>query len=206
MARFSLPDYRQQVDPDRKIVKVEDYRILTDAQAAVSNLEMQLQQLREQNQDVFQQQKVAGYETGLNQAKMEQAEHMFTTTAEVVDYISSVEQTLVKIVFDAVRRIFSSFEDHDIVAHLVQKSLRQFHDQVRIRIHIAESNAGQTKERIEQMLAPVADLALLDIIESPHIDRHGCLLESEIGSVEASLETLLEAMETAIDEYFKTRQ
>ena len=207
MVRFSLPDYRLRVDPDKKILKADDYRVLLEAQELINNLKLQAQQMQEQNEEVYRQQKAAAYEEGLKEAKMRQAEQIFTTATQVIDYVSSVEQTLVKIVMTTIRRIFSDYDDDEIVANLVQTSLQQFRDQTRIRIYVpATDNARQMREKIEEVLAPVADLALADIIESPSVGDIGCRLESEMGSVESDLETLLQAMEAALDEHFATRR
>ena len=207
MARYSLPDYRQRVDPDKKILKSDDYRVLLEAQDVLDNLRLQLQQMQQQNEEVFQQTKAAAYEEGLKEAKLRQAEQIFTTATQVIDYVSSVEQTLVKIVMTTIRRVFSDYDDAEIVAHLVQKSLQQFRDQSRLRIHVpATDNARQMREKIEEVLAPAADLALAEIIESPTVGSTGCRLESEMGSVESDLETLLQAMETALNEHFAARR
>ena len=207
MARFSLPDYRQRVDPDRKILKTDDYRVLLEAQDVIDSLRSQLQQMQQRNEDVFRQTKAAAYEEGLQEAKQRQAEQIFATATQVIDYVSSVEQTLVKIVMTTIRRVFSDYDDAEIVAHLVQKSLQQFRDQSRIRIYVpATDNARQMREKIEGALAPAADLALADIIESPTVGSTGCRLESEMGSVESDLETLLQAMEAALNEHFAARR
>ena len=207
MARFSLPDYRLRVDPDKKILKADDYRVLLEAQELLNNLKLQAQQMQEQNEEVYRQQKVVAYEEGLKEAKMRQAEQIFTTATQVIDYVSSVEQTLVRIVMTTIRRIFSDYDDAEIIANLVHTSLQQFRDQTRIRIYVpATDNARQMREKIEEVLAPAADLALADIIESPTVGSTGCRLESEMGSVESDLETLLQAMEAALNEHFATRR
>ena len=207
MARYSLPDYRLRVEPDKKVMKAEEYRVLLEAQDLLDNIKLQAQQMQEQNEEIYRQQKAAAYEEGLNEAKQRQAEQIFTTTVQVIDYVSSVEQTLVKIVLSTIRRIFSDYDDAEIVAHLVQKGLQQFRDQTRIRIFVpATDNARQMREKIEEILAPAADLALADIIESPTVGSTGCRLESEMGSVESDLETLLQAMESALNEHFSARR
>ena len=181
--------------------------MLLEAQDLLDNIKLQAQQMQEHNEEVYRQQKAAGYEEGLNEAKQRQAEQIFTTTVQVIDYVSSLEQTLVKIVLSTIRRIFSDYDDAEIVAHLVQKSLQQFRDQSRIRIYVpATDNARQMREKIEEILAPAADLALADIIESPTVGSTGCRLESEMGSVESDLETLLQAMEAALNEHFAARR
>lgn len=202
MAQFSLPDYRKQVDSSRKIIKEADYRTLSEAGQALGDLERQLRELQERNKTIFEEQKAAGYEAGLNQAKTEQAEQLFIATSEIISYISSVEQTMVKIVFDTIRRIFSDFDDADIVAQLVQKSMQQFRDRTRVKLYVTPDNARPVRKKLEQALAPVADLALVDIIESPRVDPRGCRLESDMGSVEADLEGLLQMMESAVKVHF----
>lgn len=202
MAQFSLPDYRKRVDVGQKIIKEADYRLLSETGQALDGLERQLRELQERNQAIFERQKAAGYAAGLEQAKTEQAEQVFVATAEIISYISSVEQTMVKIVFDTIRRIFGEFDDADIVAQLVQKSLQQFRDRTRVKLYVTPDNARQVRKKLEHTLAPVADLSLVDIIESPRVDPRGCRLESDMGSVEADLEGLLQMMETAVKVHF----
>ena len=207
MTRFSLPDYRRRVELDGKIVKAEDYRALVESQELLDNLKLQLQQALEQNEAVFQQQKSAGYAEGLRQVKAQQAEQIFVTATQVIDYVSSVEQTLAKIVLTVIRRVFSEFEDTEIVAHLVQQSLQQFRDQSRIKIYIpAQDNARQTRKKLTEILAPASDLSVVDIVESPEVDKTGCRIESDMGSVETDLENLMQTMEAAFNEHFAARR
>ncbi|MDE0155253.1 MAG: FliH/SctL family protein [Gammaproteobacteria bacterium] len=202
MSLFSLPDYRHRIMFDRKIIKAEDYRAWLEARQLISAVKEQERQARERHEAVYEQQKKAGYEDGLEQAKAQEAELIFSTTAQVIEYISSIEQTLVRIVMTTLRRVFSDYDDAELVTRLIQNGLQQFREQANVKIHIpAGAQDRDLRARIQETMR-AAGLPAAEIIENATLSGTGCRLESDMGSVDANLETFLQAMEAALNQHF----
>lgn len=205
MSRFSLPGYRDRITFDRKIIKAEDYRAWLDARQLLSALEERERQARERQEAVYEERKKAGYEDGLEQAKAQEAELVFSTTAQVIEYISSIEQTLVRIVMTTLRRVFSDYDDAELVTRLVQNGLQQFREQANVKIHIpAGAEPSGMRARIQEAMH-AAGLPAAEILESDALHGAACRLESDMGSVDANLETFLQAMEATLNEHFAER-
>ncbi len=202
MAEFSLPDYRDRITFDRKIIKAEDYRLWLDARQLLNEVAEQQRQAQAAQAEVYEQQEKAGYEAGLNQAKAQEAELIFSATAQVIDYISSIEQTLVRIVMTTLRRVLDDYDDAELVTRLIKNGLQQFRDQANIKIQIpANAEAPQLRAKIREAMQ-AAGLPAAEIIENAALNGTGCRLESDMGSVDANLDIFLQAIEAALAEHF----
>ena len=205
MSLFSLPDYRHRITFDRKIIKAEDYRAWLDAQQLLGAVKEQARLAQEAQEEVFEQQKKAGYEAGISQAKAQEAELIFSTTAQVIEYISSIEQTLVRIVMTTLRRVFSDYDDAELVTRLIHNGLQQFREQANVKIHIpADAGAGKLRAQVQESMR-AAGLPAAEIIETTTLGGAACRLESDMGSVDADLETFLQAIAASLNEHFASQ-
>ena len=202
MSLFSLPDYRHRITFDRKIIKAGDYRAWLDAQQLLGAVKKQERLAQERHKAVYAERKKAGYEDGLEQAKAQEAELIFSTTAQVIEYISSIEQTLVRIVMTTLRRVFSDYDDAELVTRLIHSGLQQFREQANVKIHIpAEGESLKMRMQVQEAMR-AAGLPAAEIIETTALGGAACRLESDMGSVDANLETFLQAIAAALDEHF----
>ncbi len=199
---ISLPDYRERITFDRKIIKAEDYRLWLDARQLLNEVTARQRQAQATQEAVYEQQRQAGYEAGLSQAKAQEAELIFSATAQVIEYISSIEQTLVSIVMTTLRRVLDDYDDAELVTRLIKNGLQQFREQANVKIQIpASAEASQLRAKLQEAMQS-AGLPRAEIIENAALSGTGCRLESDMGSVEANLDTFLQAIEAALAEHF----
>ncbi|MBG3877543.1 HrpE/YscL family type III secretion apparatus protein, partial [Desulfovibrio oxamicus] len=70
--------------------------------------------------------------------------------------------------------------------------------QQRVVVRVAPADERAVTEALGAMLQSAPGSAsFLDVVADPRLERGACLLESELGVVDASLETQLKALENA---------
>ena len=68
-----------------------------------------------------------------------------------------------------------------------------------VTIRVAPADEKAVREGLASMLASVpGGASFLDVVPDARLERGACLLESELGVVDASLETQLKALENAL--------
>ncbi len=83
-----------------------------------------------------------------------------------------------------------------IIEHALQASVRA--DQYRVRVN--PDDLEKVVENKPLFLASISGLKNLSVEADPAVSRGGCLVESELGEVDATIETQLAAIQQALDE------
>ena len=72
-------------------------------------------------------------------------------------------------------------------------------NQQHVTIRVAPADEKAVRAELASMLASVpGGTSFLDVVPDARLERGACLLESELGVVDASLETQLKALENAL--------
>jgi flagellar assembly protein FliH/type III secretion protein L len=89
----------------------------------------------------------------------------------------------------------------DVMAEIVGVALdacRPRGDWVRVRVH--PDDAAAVAARRDALVSRAPRAAVLEIVKDETVGRHGCVIETPVGRVDARLETQLAALERALTE------
>ncbi|NCD26713.1 MAG: HrpE/YscL family type III secretion apparatus protein, partial [Deltaproteobacteria bacterium] len=140
-----------------------------------------------------------GYEDGKTEGKLEHAEKMMETILSSVEFIEGIESTLVNVVGQAIRKIIGDLDDNDRIVRIVRTALTNVRNQQHVTVRVAPADAAAVETAMAAMLQTAPGrTSFMDIIPDARLERGACLLESELGVVDASLETQLKALENAL--------
>lgn len=184
-----------QVDPSEVLMRREDVGVWLDAQALLSRARDDAERIRQEAIAALEDHKRKGYEEGMAAAQMEQAERMIDNAARMVEFFASVEQRMVGLVMDAMRRIVDDFDDTDRVIAVVRSGLAVLRNQKQLTLRLAPQHVDTVKSRASELLQAFPGIGMLDIVSDSRLKGDAAILESEIGVVEASTEMQLRALE-----------
>ena len=71
------------------------------------------------------------------------------------------------------------------------------HEKVLIRVHPDE--LAKLEPHREEFLSQIKGVELLDIVEDADIDQVGCLLETNLGTIDAQIDTQFEQAKQALN-------
>ena len=147
----------------------------------------------------YEERRQAGYEDGLMEGRMEQAEKMMETAMQAVEYIEGVEAKLVGVVTSAVRKIIGELDDRECTVRVVRNALNAVRSQQRVLIRVSPDDKDAVRSSLAAMISSAPNGAtFLDVTADPRMKPGDCILECELGVVDASLETQLKAIEHAL--------
>ena len=140
-----------------------------------------------------------GYRDGVEEGRLEHAEKVMETVLSSVEYIEGIEATLVNVVAVAVRKVIGEIDENERIVRIVRNALVTVRNQQHVTIRVAPADEKAVREGLASMLASVpGGASFLDVVPDARLERGACLLESELGVVDASLETQLKALENAL--------
>src|SRR5690606_32940876 len=112
-----------RIAPGSRVVRAADVAAWSDAEGLIAAARAQADAIVAGTEAAFEEERQRGYEEGVAEAQMEQAEKMIETVSRTVDYFSKVETDMVALVMSAVRKIIDGYDDTERVLIVVKNAL-----------------------------------------------------------------------------------
>lgn len=192
-------------DPSARVLRAADHTALVQAQALLDEARAQADAILAGAQEAFEAERRRGYEDGKQEALLDQAEKMIETVGRTVDYFAGVENEMVDLVMSAVRKVVDGFDDRDKVMIVVRNVLAVVRNQKHMTLRLNPDEVEVVRARINDILAEYPGIGYLDLMADARLAQGACILESEIGMVEASLEGQISALQGAFQRTLGSR-
>jgi type III secretion protein L len=194
------PDTR--LAPAGKVVKAADVWAFKEAQALVADARRRAADIIAGAEAALEAERVRGYQEGLEQAKLEAAGQMMETVGRTVDYFARVEDRIVALVIASMKRVVEDFDDRTRVLAAVRNSLSFVRSQKQLTLRVHPERADIVKANLGELLSRYPGIGFLDVVGDPRLAGDACIVESEIGVVEASFDGLMQALGNAFGKVF----
>jgi type III secretion protein L len=186
------------IEPGRKIVRAEELETCIDAQGILDAARAEAKRIVDSAQAEFDRQSTAGYEDGMTAGRMEMAERMIDSVSKTVNYVSGLERSVVDIVMKALRKILGDMPDRERVAQVVRSALSVARNQRNVAVRVHPDDADHVRSQLAEITKPYPGVHFLECTPDARLQRGACILESEVGVIDASLDVQLKAIENSL--------
>jgi len=193
------------IDASDPVVPAAEAATWLEASALLEHARQEAAQLLGSARQQLEAERARGYQQGLEEARLELTERMIETASRTVELFASIEQRMVGLVMDAVRRLMADFSDTERVMAVVRSALSVLRNQRQLTLRIAPEHVEQVRARASELLEQFPGVGILDIVADPRLKHDPTILESEIGLVEASIESQLHAIEQGFQKVLGSR-
>ena len=180
-----------------KIIKAAEHGQLLRAKEVLAQAEREAQRIVADAEEVRAEAKRQGYRDGLQEGQRQAAAQMLETVAGAVDYLAGLEHQLAGVVLTAVEKIVRGFDDETLALAAVGNALKLLGQGQRIKLKASPQTAARLAERLP---AEFPKANFVAVIPDPQLGDGDCVLESEVGIVNASVDCQLEAIRRFIDD------
>jgi type III secretion protein L len=192
---------------DRRLVKASDVATVRTSEEIISAAEAEAARIREEAKAAFAEEKKRGYEEGLQAGKMEIAMQKLELVDQSVAFMESVEGKMADVVMKALRSCVVEIGDKEMVINIVRKTLAAvIRTQRQVTLKVAPEMAAVVRERIQAIIADYPTVTSVDVVEDSRLKGPACLLETEAGVADASVETQLAAIERSLKRHMSSSQ
>ena len=192
---------------DRRLVKASDVATVKTSEEIISAAEAEAARIREEAKAAFAEEKKRGYEEGLQAGKMEIAMQKLELVDQSVAFMESVEGKMADVVMKALRSCVVEIGDKEMVINIVRKTLAAvIRTQRQVTLKVAPEMAAVVRERIQAVIADYPTVTSVDVVEDSRLKGPACLLETEAGVADASVETQLAAIERSLKRHMSSSQ
>lgn len=122
-----------------------------------------------------------------------------SAVAERKKLLGELQPVLVELVGEALHRCLQkeAKRHHQMVLDFAQEVIKKAQDQVHLKLHLNPEDVEEVEAQKEQLQLSVG-AGELEIVPDARIERGGCVLETEAGSVDAKLSTVVEQVKDSL--------
>lgn len=194
-----------RIAPGTRVVKAAEVAAWADAEGLLSAARAQADAIVAGAQAAFEDERQRGFAEGMAEAQLEQAEKMIETVSRTVDYFAKVETDMVALVMSAVRKIIDGYDEEERVLLVVKNALAVVRNQKQMTLRLPPTRVDGVRARVNELLAAYPGVGYLDIVPDARLQGEACILESEIGLVEASIDGQIAALQGAFQKVLGSR-
>jgi type III secretion protein L len=187
---------------DRRVVKAADVATVRSAAEIVAAAEAEAARIREEAKAAFEEEKRRGYEKGIADGKMEIAMQKLDLVDSSVKFMESVEGKMADIVMKALKSCVVEIGDSEMVVQIVRKTMKAvIRTQRQVTVKVAPEMVASVKARVNALRAEYPTIETLDVVEDSRLKGTACILETEAGVADASVDTQLAAIEKSLQRH-----
>ena len=200
MLLVNKPDFT--IATDRRIVKATEVATVCSAEEIIAAAEADAARIREEAKVAFEEEKKRGYEKGLADGKMEIAMQKLDLLDSSVEFMEGVEQKMADVVIKALKSFVVEVGDREMVVNIVRKTLNAvIRTQRHVTLKVAPEMVSVVKERVAALRQDYPTVESFDVIEDSRLKGPACILETEAGVADASVDTQLAAIEKSLQRH-----
>ena len=176
---------------DRRVVKAADVATVRSAAEIVAAAEAQAAQIRKK-----------GYDKGIADGKTEIAMQKLDLVDSSVAFMENVEEKMSDIVMKALKSCVAEIGDREMVIQIVRKTMAAvIRTQRQVTLKVAPELVETVRSRVSELTATFPTIETFDVVEDPRLKGSACLLETEAGVADASVESQLAAIERSLKKH-----
>ena len=187
---------------DRRVVKAADVATVRSAAEIVAAAEAQAAQIREDAKAAYEEERKKGYDKGIADGKTEIAMQKLDLVDSSVAFMENVEEKMSEIVMKALKSCVAEIGDREMVIQIVRKTMAAvIRTQRQVTLKVSPELVETVRARVSELTAAFPTIETFDVVEDPRLKGAACLLETEAGVADASVESQLAAIERSLKKH-----
>lgn len=193
------------VRPGDTVLRADELQVLADGREAIAAAAAQADLVLGQAQAAYEAEKRRGYAEGQEAARLDAAERLIENVARQVEFFSGLEGRMVDLVMNAVRTVIHGYDERERIFMTVRNVLAVARSQKQVTVRLAPAEVAAVRERIETLKQEFPGIDVIEVVPDHRLEGDACVLETEVGVVEASLETQMKALRQAFERVLGSR-
>lgn len=185
----------------RPIIERELVGAGAEAKRILVEAEQEAARIVEEAQNQAEELRQKGYDEGYQEALGQYTEQTTRALLEVEQLKSTLEPDYITLVRTCVEKILGQELrlNPDAVIGIVRNALRDATQQREIIVRVNPEDAEHLRKNQRRLMDVLARASAIDVRDDPSVSRGGCVVVTELGTIDASLDRQLQALEAALD-------
>ncbi|WP_076862066.1 FliH/SctL family protein [Bradyrhizobium mercantei] len=140
----------------------------------------------------------AAREAGLKEAQVTIQQRLAAIAVESLRVMEQNKERIVDLGLQIARRIIDTTAPDETAVQIALRSLRVVGHSPVVRLRVAPSLVETVRGRVDEIVPAVTSRAVVEVISDPRINDAGCILETDAGLVDATIESQLTLIESGL--------
>jgi type III secretion protein L len=176
------------------VVKKEEFSALLEARDIIAQAHRYGETLKAEMHEQVEAARRAGYEAGMKEARTDFSATVVSTVAEMETAFARLELRIVNTVMGALQQILGRIDDRTLMEQLVRRVLSQSRQGKELRLRVAAAQFDEVNRWLSDVIKEFPDVEFVDVFKDASAAPGTCVLESEFGAIDASLDVQLAAV------------
>ncbi len=186
-----------------RLVKASEVGQIASAEEILDAARKEAEAIRAAAQEEFNRRHEEGYEKGLKDGKAEIMMQKLDLLESSVKFMEGMEDKMAGIVIKALRKCVDQIGDEELVVQITRKAMRAVvRNQQQITVKVSPAMVPVVRARLTEIQAEFPSVNFIDVGEDAKLADRSCVVETDAGVVDASIETQLDAIEKSIRKNF----
>ena len=184
---------------DRRLVRASDVATVRGAADIIAAAEAEAAEIREAAKREAEAERKRGYEQGLDEGRAEIVDKKLELVDSSVLFMESVEGKMADVVMTALRKCVAEIGDEALVVQIVKKVMEAvIRTQKKVILKVAPEMVSVVRAKLGELTSRYPTVETADVVEDERLKGTACVLETEAGVADASIDTQLAAIERSI--------
>jgi type III secretion protein L len=183
-------------------LKAGEYATVIKLENAIADMRRQSEEMRAQGRAAAEQAKKQGYVNGLREGKEEIAGQFFEAVTASVGQLAGMETAMVDVAVKALRTILGRFDRVELAKEVIGHALRLVRDDKRVVLRVAPDSAPSIEQHLAEIMQPYPGIVRVDVVPDKAVKSEGCVMETELGIIDATLDRQLKMIEDTLRRQF----
>lgn len=143
---------------------------------------------------IIEQARADGLAKGLAQAQAQMVQHLLESQRQARVFQAASQQRIVALAVAILERIAPTLGEAEVVAALAAEALSTIQAEKYLRIRVTGPAAAATQAMLERWRTEHPEIETAQIAVDPHLAPFACVVESELGRIEAGLPAQLDSV------------
>jgi type III secretion protein L len=187
---------------ERKVLKQSEYLTALDAQGLLAEAERKAQAILAAAREVFHQEQQRGYREGVAEGKQQMAAELASLSANAARTLQSLEEKIVATVMKALASILRGVDDKVFFAEALRQVSVSLRGEKFLALRVCPAQEQAALEALSAIGRELGTPNFINVIAEPSMALGACVIATEAGTVDASLDTQLAAIRKSITHAF----
>jgi len=186
---------RDSIEQDG-IIRGEVYSASAKARELLQKAQIEAEEILRKAKEKSEELRQSGYDTGYQEGLAQTTEQLVKARMEHEQFLKNANRELVDLAFKIAEKIIGKqieIEPQTIIS-IVKQAMQNVRGSKQLTIRVHPNDAKILRENDEELQEALGRQRMIDILEDKKVQPGGCIIESEIGTVEAQLQTQLERL------------
>ena len=199
-------DDKLQIADDVKIIRKDDLEKFFAAEEIILESKKKAQEILDKAEEIYKNRFEQGLTEGKEEGKSEYTFKIMDMVLSQVDSLESLEKQLVEVVTKSVNKIIGDLDEKDRIVRVVRKGLSAVRGEKRIVVRVSTHDEPIVREDLKAyLLSDDGRSGYIEVIGDVNLKlavvqgtAHASILETQMGVVEASLDTQLKILSESL--------